>query len=63
MPSPVESIHDGITKPPMEKCKRHRIGASSLMSAISSTWKRIGTPSSENQGGAGSRSEIDSEVQ
>jgi hypothetical protein len=62
MPSPVEWVHDGITKPPMEKRKGHGIGASSLMSAISSTWRRMGTSSSENQGGVGSRSDIDSEV-
>ena len=52
-PSPVKSIREGLSTPPLEK-RRGGSRASSLMNAISSTWRRRGTPSSEShRGGEG----------
>jgi len=53
-PSPVKSMREDLSTPPLEKRKGGR--ASSLLSAISSTWKRRGTPSSERKGDVGGRS-------
>lgn len=39
-PSPVKSVREGLSTPPLEKRKEGR--ASSLLNAISSTWKRRG---------------------
>jgi hypothetical protein len=46
-PSPVKSVREGITTPPMEK-RKDGLRASSFMSALTSTWKRRGTPSAES---------------
>jgi hypothetical protein len=55
-PSPVKSVREGITTPPMEK-RGDRLQASSLMSALASTLKRRGTPSADSHGsGSGARS-------
>jgi hypothetical protein len=54
-PSPVRSVREGLSTPPLEKRKESR--TASLMSAISSTWKRRGTPSSERQRNAEGGSE------
>jgi hypothetical protein len=49
-PSPIKSIREGLSTPPLEKRKEGR--ASSLLNAISSTWKRRGA---ERQGEVGGR--------
>lgn len=45
-PSPVRSIREGLSTPPLGK-RREGSRASSLMSAISSTWRRRGATSAE----------------
>jgi hypothetical protein len=55
-PSPVQSVREGVSTPPLGKQKGGKRTASSLMSAITTTWKRRGTPSSE------SRNEKDGDV-
>lgn len=52
-PSPVKSIRDGISTPPLGK--RRGFTPTSLMNAIATTWKRRGTPSSELTSDSGSR--------
>lgn len=48
-PSPVRSVREVISTPPLGKQKGGRRTTSSLMNAISTTWKRRGTPSSERR--------------
>lgn len=50
-PSPVRSMREGISTPPLGKNKQHGFRASSLMSALSS-WKRRGASSLGDQEGA-----------
>jgi hypothetical protein len=52
-PSPVRSMRNGISTPPLD---RHKGRASSFMSAISSTWKHRGPWSSGAHGGADGQS-------
>jgi hypothetical protein len=47
-PSPIRSVRKSILTPALRKQKGGRRTASSLMSAISTTWKRRATPSSES---------------
>lgn len=53
-PSPVRSMREGISTPPLEKHKQHGFRASSLMSALSS-WKRRGPSGSGDQEGTDSQ--------
>lgn len=46
-PSPVKSVRDGITTPPLEKHKQQGFRASSLINVLMSTWKRRGTSAQE----------------
>ncbi|KAH7402373.1 hypothetical protein DE146DRAFT_788060 [Phaeosphaeria sp. MPI-PUGE-AT-0046c] len=41
-PSPVKSVRDGITTPPLEKHKQQGFRASSLVNVFTSTWRRRG---------------------
>jgi hypothetical protein len=47
-PSPVKSIRDGISTPPLTR--RRGLSATSLMNVVASAWKRRGTPSSDSSG-------------
>ncbi|KAF2024938.1 hypothetical protein EK21DRAFT_104302 [Setomelanomma holmii] len=60
--SPVKSVRDGISTPPLEKDGEQGTRASSLMSVITSTWKRRGTPSSERHKSAEGRRSARSEA-
>ena len=51
-PSPVKSIREGISTPPL--IKRRGLTPAALMSAITSSWKRRGTPSSQYSNDLGS---------
>jgi hypothetical protein len=53
-PSPVRSIRDGISTPPLGQ--KRGLTASSLITAVAGAWKRRGTPSSEHSNDTGSRS-------
>lgn len=53
-PSPVRSIRDGISTPPLGR--RSGLTAATLIDVVASAWKRRGTPTSEHSNDAGSRS-------
>lgn len=51
-PSPVKSIRDGITTPPLEKRKLQGFRVSSLVNVFTSTWKRRATSGLGSSGSA-----------
>jgi len=51
-PSPVKSVREGISTPPLGR--RRGLNPAALMSVIASSWKRRGTPSSEYSNDVGS---------
>lgn len=53
-PSPVKSIRDGISTPPLDR--RRGFTASSLINIVTSAWKRRGIPSSESSNETSSQS-------
>jgi hypothetical protein len=53
-PSPVKSVRDGISTPPLGKRREGR-SASSLMSAIAAAWRRRGTPTPDGTSSTDSR--------
>ncbi|KAF2875637.1 hypothetical protein BDV95DRAFT_603048 [Massariosphaeria phaeospora] len=55
-PSPVKSVRDNISTPPLKKCRA--LSATSLLSAVAQVWKRRGTPSGEFASEAGSRNTV-----